>query len=173
MIHMSRLDLSNIRAFVKILLIVLLLQAGSSFFATMLLPQKDDAIGILRMGFGLGLLAVAFILLRHWNWARFLPKSITSRVYLGVVYGILLTWFVTCFAWGEAFRRIVFLPSRIDILLQVRDLLTLCAMPAVAGMSVDLLIARWPEKQYQPVARAAGLVLLAFFILVVGVHFVL
>ncbi len=172
MIRMSRLDLSNIRAFFKVLLIVLLLSGGFSFFATVLLPQKDGAIGILRMGLGLGLLAVAFILLRHWNWARFLPKSKTSRVYLGVVYGILLTWFVTCFAWGEAFRGSVFVPPRVDIL-QVRDLLTLCAMPALAGMSVDLLIAKWPEKQYQPVARAAGLVLLALFILVVGGYLVL
>jgi hypothetical protein len=148
--------------------------AGFSFAASILLPQKNGTVEILvalKTGLGVGLLSTAAFLLRRWNWLCFIPKSGSSRVYFEVVYGILLTWAIMCFFWGEAFRGAVFPPPS-EATLQIRTLLTLCAVPPIVGMSVDLLIAKWPAKQYKELARATGLVLIAFVIMVVGVYFV-
>jgi hypothetical protein len=168
------LKLINIKVLIKTVILTLLLTGGSSFEATILLPHKNGSVEILtilEICFGAGLLGGAVILLRHWDWLRFVPKSGPSRIYFEVVYSILFTWSVMCYSWGEAFRGALFPPPS-DLTLQIRDLLTLCAVPPIVGMSADLLIAKWPAKQYQELARAAGLVLIALVIMVVGAYFV-
>jgi len=166
-------DLTNLKILAKaiqVLSVVLLLLGGFSRLAELILPPPVHG-SIQDVALGAVLLVIAVALLRHWNWSRFVSKSKTSRVYFEFVYSILLTWFLTCASWEEAFRGALF-PSPTEVTLQIRDLLTLCAVPPVVGMSVDLLIAKWPAKQYRELARATGLVMIAFVIMVVGVYFV-
>jgi hypothetical protein len=166
-------DLTNLKILAKafqVMSVVLFLLGGFGRLAKLVLPPpihgsiQDAALGVV-------LVAIAAALLQHWNWLRFIPRSKTSRVYFEVVYSILLAWFITCSSWEDAFRDPWF-PFLSDLTLQVRHALMLCSVPPLVGMSVDLLIAKWPEKHYKELARATGLVLVAAVIMIVGVYFV-
>ncbi len=89
-------------------------------------------------------------------------------MYFEVVYGILLTWFVTCSSWEDAFRGVLSpLPS--EITWQVGQLLMLDSVPPLVGISIDLLIAKWLDRQYRPMAILASGVLISYAIVIVGV----
>lgn len=166
-------DLTNLKILAKafqVLSIVLLLLGGFGRLTKLILPPPIRG-SIQDAALGLVLVAIAVALLRHWNGLRFIPRSKTSRVYFEVVYSILVAWFIICLSWNSALGDPWF-PFYSDLTLQVRNALILCSVPPLAGMSVDLLIAKWPGKQYKELARATGLVLVAAVIMVVGVYFV-
>jgi hypothetical protein len=170
----SAYQLVFFKIWIKLFVLFLLIGGGFSYIVRILLPQQNGAIEIrtiLEICFGVGLIGISVILLRHWNWLRVIPNSGLGRIYFGFVYGILLTWSITCYSWGQSFRGSLF-PLPYEVTSQITQLLTLCAMPPIAGMSIDLLIAKWTEKRYQQNVRTIGLILMAVFIMVVGIYLV-
>lgn len=112
--------------------------------------------------------AVAIAVLVGCALGGILPKisgSEVTRIYFIIVYGILLPWFVVCYTWWEGLRVSQVLPANLS--LKAMDILLMCGAPPLAGMSVDLLIAKWISKRYRVQSRRIGIVLLAFAMIIV------
>ncbi len=112
--------------------------------------------------------AVAIAVLTGCVLSGLLPKisrSEVTRIYFIIVYGILLPWFAVCYAWWNGLRLSHALPA--DLSLKAMDILLMCGAPPLAGMSVDLLIAKWISKHYRVRGRQIGIVLLVLAMIIV------
>ena len=85
---------------------------------------------------------------------KWFPTSKAACIYFVIAYGILFPWFAICFVWGGVFKGWPISP--LWLRLQVQDLLNLFLLPPLMGMGVDLIIAFWADKQYQPTTRKVG-----------------
>jgi hypothetical protein len=97
---------------------------------------------------------------------QWLPKAKVARLYLVLIYGVLLPWFAICFIGGSVLKAAFVSP--LALRLQVVDILWLLCLPPLAGMGIDLSIADWADGQYRPIIQGIGIIVLliaAFFTL--------
>jgi uncharacterized membrane protein YadS len=89
---------------------------------------------------------------------QWLPKAKVARLYLVLIYGVLLPWFALCFIGGSVLKATFISP--LALRLQVMDVLWLLCLPPLAGMGIDLSIADWADNYYRPTIQGIGIVVL-------------
>lgn len=151
-------------------LVVVLLLAGLENLGY-ILPFHSGLAAALKVCLGVVLIGFAIVLGRReesglWGW---IPRTGIAHVYFITTYGILLTWVITCVIWQDSLGDTI--SASEEFLSKSRHLLTLCFIPPLVGIGVDLLISRWIDTRHKRITRSVGVLALAFVVFVLSLSF--